>query len=109
MTEADLKSIVLNLARRYGWLIHHDLPAINRRGRWATHVEGDVGFPDLVLLSPRWAHTMVIELKAEKGKVSPAQQKWLDAFTAAGIETHVIRPSDLEYITHRITRPDLYN
>lgn len=108
MNETDLKSIVINMAKRAGWLIHHDLPAMNRRGKWATHVEGNVGFPDLLLLSPHHGQIMVIELKAEKGKTTTSQDNWLDAFAIAGIENHVVRPSDLEFITHRLTRPDLY-
>ena len=117
MNETDLKSIVINLAKRAGWMIHHDLPAMNRRGKWATHVEGNVGFPDLLLLSPHHGQVMVIELKAEKGKTTTSQDtwldafsqvSWLDAFSLAGIENHVVRPSDLEFITHRLTRPDLY-
>ena len=60
MTEKDLKSIVLNIARRYGWLVHHDLPAMNIRGRWATHVEGDVGFPDLVLVHPHRGQMLLV-------------------------------------------------
>jgi hypothetical protein len=108
MTEATLKSAVISVARMAGWLIHHDLPAMSRAGRWATHVEGDVGFPDLVLVSPHHGQIMVVELKAEKGKVTTSQQNWLDSFDLSGIENHVVRPSDLEFITHRLTRPDLY-
>ena len=108
MNEKDLKSIVINLARRYGWLIHHDLPAMNIRGRWATHVEGDVGFPDLVLLSPHHGQLLFVELKSEKGKTTTSQDNWLAGLSLAGIEHHVVRPSDLPFITHRITRPDLY-
>ena len=108
MTETDLKSIVVNLARRYGWLIHHDLPAMNIRGRWATHVEGDVGFPDLLLVHPNRGQMLVVELKSEKGKTTTSQDNWLAAFALAGIENHVVRPNDLEFITHRLTRPDLH-
>ena len=109
MNETDLKSIVINLAKRAGWLIHHDLPAMNRRGKWATHVEGNVGFPDLLLLSPHHGQVMVIELKAEKGKTTTSQDNWLAAFALAGIENHIVRPSDLEFITDRLSRPDRYN
>jgi hypothetical protein len=45
MTEAEFKNVVISIAKRYGWLIHHDLPAQNSRGKWATHVQGDAGFP----------------------------------------------------------------
>ena len=43
MSEADLKEVVISVAKRYGWLIHHDLPAQNSRGRWLTNVQGDAG------------------------------------------------------------------
>lgn len=108
MNETELKSIVINLARRKGWLIHHDLPAMNRAGRWATHVEGDVGFPDLVLVSPHYGQCLFVELKSEKGRTTSSQDNWLGALGLAGIEHHVVRPSDLEFITERLTRPDLY-
>ena len=108
MNEAALKSTVINVARMKGWLIHHDLPAMNRRGRWATHVEGDVGFPDLVLLSPHYGQLLFVELKSEKGRTTSSQDNWLGALTLAGIESHVVRPADLEFITHRLTRPELY-
>ena len=108
MTEKDLKSIVLNIARRYGWLVHHDLPAMNIRGRWATHVEGDVGFPDLVLVHPNKGQMLVVELKSERGKTTTSQDTWLAAFQLANIENHVVRPSDLEFITDRLTRADKY-
>ena len=36
MSEADFKDVVISIAKRYGWLVHHDLPAQNSRGRWMT-------------------------------------------------------------------------
>ncbi len=53
MNEAAFKNSVIEVATRYGWFVHHDLPAMNRRGAWATHVQGNTGFPDLVLLNPK--------------------------------------------------------
>ena len=108
VNEKELKSVVINIARMGGWLIHHDLPAMNIRGRWATHVEGDVGFPDLVLLSPHYGQLMFVELKSERGRTTSSQDNWLDSLGLAGVEHHVVRPSDLDFITHRLTRPDLY-
>ena len=108
MNEQTLKSAVINVARMAGWLIHHDLPAMNIRGRWATHVQGDVGFPDLVLLSPHHGQLIFVELKSAKGRTSSAQDNWLDSLGLAGIEHHVVRPDDLAFITHRLTRPELY-
>jgi len=80
ISEADFKDVVISIAKRYGWLIHHDLPAQNSRGRWATHVQGDVGFPDLFMVHPfQGGRPLVIELKAEKGKTTPGQKVWLKA------------------------------
>jgi hypothetical protein len=53
MSEAEFKDrVVISIAKRYGWLVHHDLPAQNTRGRWMTNVQGDVGFPDLFMVHP---------------------------------------------------------
>ena len=46
MTEAEFKNQVIELAKRYGWMIHHDLPAIRPNGSWATNTQGHAGFPD---------------------------------------------------------------
>lgn len=108
MNEKDLQAIIINLARRYGWMIHHDLPALSRDGRWATYTQGDVGFPDLLLVHPNKGQMLVLELKSQRGKTTTSQDNWLNAFALAGIENHVVRPFDLEFITHRLTRADLF-
>jgi hypothetical protein len=51
--EADFQKIVISIAKASGWLVHHPLPSMNRRGIWATHELGDHGFPDLVLAHPK--------------------------------------------------------
>jgi hypothetical protein len=38
---------------------------------------------------------VIAELKTQKGRVSEAQQKWLDALREAGVETYLWRPSDM--------------
>jgi hypothetical protein len=43
---------------------------------------------------------VLVELKSEKGKVTPAQQHWLDLLGACpGLEVHVWRPSDWDGVT----------
>ena len=98
MNEKDLKDRLIALAKYLGYLVHHDLPAMNIRGRWATHVQGDTGFPDLILVHPRGG-MLVLELKTERGKVTPGQKRWMNAFERAGILSYVVRPSDMEFIT----------
>ena len=49
MLEAQFKNQVIEIAKRYGWLVHHDLPAMNQRGKWATHIQGFSCFPKKTL------------------------------------------------------------
>jgi hypothetical protein len=82
VTEAEFQDQVIHLARLYGWRCAHFRPARTEKG-WRTPVQADgKGFPDLVLV--RGPELIAAELKADKGRVSPEQQAWLDAFTAVG-------------------------
>lgn len=85
MTEAQLLQAVRDVAKLRGWLAYH------------THDSrrSEPGFPDLVLVHPRTGDLVVAELKATKGRVSHAQQAWIDALAAAGITVHVWRPAHL--------------
>ncbi len=103
MSETEFKDILISVAKRFGWLVHHDLPAQNSRGRWATHVQGDAGFPDLILLHPNSGKLFAIELKSDKGKLSPGQKRWLMAFEKSGIYNAVLKPSDMEYALYLLT------
>lgn len=97
MTEMELQSAVIELAKLTGWMIHHDRPAQRRDGRWYTAIEGDAGFPDLVLVrSPR---IIFAELKAERGSLTEPQRDWLGlldgvAEEAPRMEVHLWRPDD---------------
>lgn len=54
------------------------------------------GFPDLILL--RAQRAVALEVKAERGRVSDAQLDWLAALARAGIEAHLVRPRDWEFV-----------
>jgi hypothetical protein len=96
MLEADLERTVVDAAKTLGWRVAHFRPAQNSRGNWRTPVAYDgAGFPDLVLVRDR---LVVAELKSDKGRVSAAQQDWLNMFRAAGVETYVWRPKDLNEV-----------
>lgn len=107
MTEAQLKNWVIELAQRFGWLVHHDLPAQYGNGRWATPVQGFAGFPDLVLAHPT-GQVLFAELKSDKGKLSTRQEIWLQILDIAGVENHVWKPSDREFIQDRLTNVQRY-
>lgn len=72
-TEHQFMRTVIAVATAYGWLVYH------------THISkrSAEGFPDLCLV--RRGRLVFAELKREKGgRVSPAQQEWLDQLAVAG-------------------------
>ena len=114
MSERDLKNQIIAFARSHGWLVHHDLPSQRANGSWATTNQGDSGYPDLVLVHPgntakEQPGTIVYaELKTARGKLSAAQEQWLDALTAAGQRAVVWRPQDLKQVFDLLRTPLLY-
>lgn len=75
-SEADCQATIVEAARATGWLVHHARPAQIRPGVWATALQGNAGFPDLVLAHPRHG-VWFVELKRKPNKVEPAQTTWL--------------------------------
>ena len=66
---------------------------------WTHHRRSEMtnpGWPDLVIKAPAGrAGVMFRELKKQRGRVTPDQQEWLDALTAAGMDADVWRPDSL--------------
>ena len=96
MSERELQSAVIEMAKLLGWRVMHTRPARMLDGRWRTPLEGHEGFPDLVLLRP--PRLVIVELKSKKGTLTQEQAVWLNAFRASGprIETYEWRPSNWE-------------
>lgn len=82
LTEKQLTTQVVDLARTLGWWRHHHY----RSDR------SEPGWPDEALLRER---LVLLELKTEKGKVSPAQKDVLRRLLDARVEAYLIRPRDL--------------
>ena len=92
LSEKEWQAQLIELARQTGWTrIYH-----THDSRRSAH-----GFPDLVLVRDR---CVFAELKSESGKLSAAQQDWLDALAAAGAEVYCWRPSDLSLVAEILTR-----
>lgn len=98
-SERAFQATVIDLARTCGWLVCH-VHDSRRQVRPGVHV-GDrdaAGFPDLVMV--RGTRLLFAELKAETGRLRPAQVDWLDALRlvqgdAAGrVLVREWRPSD---------------
>ena|SRR3990167_674060 len=90
-SESDFRRQVLALAQLCGWKCYFT---------W-TSIRSPAGFPDFCLVRDR---VLFAELKTAKGKVTPAQQEWLDALRAAGQEVYVWRPEDLLEIAEVLRR-----
>lgn len=100
-TERDFQDKVITLARLYGWRVHHVRPGMTSRGRWLTNVQGNVGFPDLVLAHDK--HGVIFaELKSDTGRLTEEQKDWLYTLNVTGHEAWVWRPAQLENITNRL-------
>lgn len=106
LLERDFQDNVIQLARLLGWKIAHFRPAKTSKG-WRTPMQGDKGFPDLVLAKK--GRVIFAELKSEKGKVTADQWAWLeevlgtvsiadDGSTRLSPEAYVWRPSNIDEI-----------
>jgi len=112
LSEPEMQRGIIEQARWLGFRVHHDRPAQTSRG-WRTPIEGDAGFPDLVLALD--GYVLAWELKTRRGKVSDEQAAWGEAMTGrngvAVVEYGVIRPDQyddalaaLDRIAHAMRR-----
>ncbi|HVM69552.1 MAG TPA: VRR-NUC domain-containing protein [Gaiellaceae bacterium] len=83
--EKELTTQIVDLARTLGWRRYH-----THDSRRSAH-----GFPDEVLVRDR---LILLELKREKGKLTPEQAAWITDLLNAGAEVYVVRPRDLQQI-----------
>lgn len=88
MNEGQFTTAVIDLAHYRGWLVAHFRPARTVTG-WRTAMQGDKGFPDLVMA--RDGRVIYAELKVGKNDLTVDQRKW----SAALDEMYVWRPAQL--------------
>lgn len=84
MSERSLQDAVIALADRLGFMVYHTYDS-----RRST-----AGYPDLHLVHPGRGVHLMRELKKQSGRVTAAQQDWLTALAAAGVDVGVWRPLD---------------
>ena len=88
-----------------GWAWIHPRPARRAQGKWTTPTQGNSakGFPDIVAVRP--PRVLWLELKTERGRVSPEQDDWLERLRTSGQEAYVIRlPRDWQFFTELTAR-----
>lgn len=82
MGEKELHALTVALAKALGWRVWFTL-----RSTGSPH-----GWPDLVLCRP--PALLVVELKRERGTVTPRQSEALSMLSMCGLTVYVWRPSD---------------
>lgn len=97
MPEDRFQEMLRRWAEDAGWLYYH-----------VRNSEGsNPGWPDTVLLDPRTFRLLIVELKAERGRVSDDQRAWLDCLAGATApEVGLWRPRDLETIRAILEDPE---
>lgn len=90
-TEAGFQDAVIELAKLRGWTLAHFRPARTNRG-WRTPVQGDPGFPDLVLVRP--PRVLFVELKSAKGRLTREQEWWIHLLRQSNVEAYEWWPVD---------------
>jgi hypothetical protein len=101
--EKILQDKVIHLAKMNGFMVQHSRPVKQADGRWLTAIQGDAGFPDLVL-----AHVergvVFVELKSDQGRLSPGQKAW-QRNLSLHCEYWLVRESDLPMLARRLGTP----
>jgi len=102
ITEDNFTNAVISLAQYRRWLVCHFRAGRTAKG-WRTPIQGDKGFPDLVLV--RDGRLILAELKTATGKMRPDQERWHDVLTTvSGIEVYLWRPADLNETIPEVLR-----
>jgi hypothetical protein len=86
MTEAQLQRQVIDMARFHGFTLWYHTHRSDR---------SPAGFPDLVLVSRRQKRILYRELKRKGGRVTPAQQAWIDGLRDVGQDACIWTPVHL--------------
>ena len=106
-SEQAFQQQVIDYAHLMSWKVAHfrGVRVARKDGSvyYQTPVQADgAGFPDLVLARP--PRIMFVELKAERGVSSPAQDMWLELLVKSGQDMKVWRPSDWPEIERTLQR-----
>lgn len=91
MTENAFQNKIINLCKWLGLAVYHTYDS-----RMSV-----AGFPDLVIVG---RHGVIFaELKSTKGKVSLAQEEWLNRLRQADALVFLWRPEDWPEVENRLT------
>ena len=87
LTEKEFQAQVVALAKTLGYRVYHTYFSIRSERGW----------PDLAIVGR--GRLILAELKAEKGKLTPAQTSWLESLNECeGVTAYCWRPSDWDSV-----------
>ena len=99
MPEAQLQDAVIQLLHLFRFRVAYFGAARTKDG-WVTPVRADgKGWPDIVAVLPGFTtpgRVLYVELKADKGTLSPEQHQWLEMLSACPGEVYLWRPQNLQ-------------
>lgn len=99
-SEEHVLSGLLDTFQIAGWLAYHS----RRSDLGVVQGTGARGLPDIIAVHPDTGELVVIECKAELGRLSVEQWAWVWALRNAGVRTVVCRPSDYDRTISAILR-----
>jgi hypothetical protein len=102
-SEAEFQAAVTDLAHLCGWRTNHTFRSASRRdgGGWRTATT-HAGWPDLTLWRP--GQFLMVELKAEKGRLTTEQRDVINSLVAAGVDARTWFPKDWPEIERTLTK-----
>lgn len=99
VTEKEWTQQVVDLAKTFGWRIHHSRMAWSATGRPMTALQGHQGLLDLLMVKPPRVVFMELKRQGVK-KLSDDQEIWLSLLQRCpGVEAYVCRPGDIALVT----------
>ena len=107
ISEAHLEEWLLDLIQVTHWHSVHIRPAMRRDGTWISPVAGEgKGYPDWSLFKPGH-YPVLVELKAEDGKLSPEQVAWgVVLKQCKGVRYVLLRPSNRDELEAILTETE---
>jgi len=103
-SEANFQLKIIQLSRLGGWeLVHAERKVqVGDSSRWITPIQGDPGFPDLVLVHRERRKVLFVEIKKKGGQLPPEEYEWGLALLEAGQDYRLWSPSDWDEIVNTL-------
>lgn len=98
--EHDFSVAVREFAESNGWLVEYRYRSATKLANGQWRGTGPKGFPDMFMA--RGERAVAIELKAESGRTTPEQRKWLSVLAETPVEQYLWKPRDAAEAIERL-------